>query len=227
MLSTSSKTVTRPPSSLSSALSRPQSPSRQQRRGFRSKILTSCKKKKRSFVSLCKLFIFCSIATQRYVGTSDFDRTAIITDVEDVLSQLKLEFKERKKVQSITPDELYREHQNYIPLLPDDAQEWLFRLVMLFLNALPVSLKKIVVSWDYKLPRLSDLNTAASQQHELEVLREATASAKLDYDEERQRVETMVSSLSPRRALVITLTFSLLTTHPQFPHLYYTTGLVR
>ena len=147
--------------------------------------------------------------------------------MEDVLSQLKLEFKERKKVQSITPDELYREHQNYIPLLPDDAQEWLFRLVMLFLNALPVSLKKIVVSWDYKLPRLSDLNTAASQQHELEVLREATASAKLDYDEERQRVETMVSSLSPRRALVITLTFSLLTTHPQFPHLYYTTGLVR
>ena len=48
--------------------------------------------KLRSFVSLCELFIFCSIVTRRYVGTSNFDRTAIITDVEDALSQLKLEF---------------------------------------------------------------------------------------------------------------------------------------
>ena len=71
---------------------------------------------------------------------------------------------------SQTPDELYREYQNYIPLLSDDAQDWSFRLVMLFSNALPVSLKKIVVSRDYKLTRLSDLITAASQQHELEVL---------------------------------------------------------
>ena len=153
----------------------------------------------RSFVSLCELFILCSIVTRRYVGTSDFDRTAIITDVEDALSKLKLEFRVRGQMQFITPDELYREYQNYIPLLPDDTQDWSFHLVVLFLNALPVSLKKLVVSRGYKLPRLSDLCTAASQQHELEVLREATVAAQLVYEEEKQRIETMVSSISSRR----------------------------
>ena len=49
----------------------------------------------RSFVSLCELFIFCSIITRRYVGTSDFDWTEIITDVEDALSKMKLEFRVR------------------------------------------------------------------------------------------------------------------------------------
>ena len=135
------------------------------------------KTKLRSFISLCELFILCSIVTRRYVGTFDFDRTAIIMDVEDALSQMKLEFRVRGQIQSITPDGLYREYQNYIPLLPDDAQDWSFHLVVLFLNALPVSLKKLVVSWGYKLPRLSDLSTAASRQHELEVLRESTVTA--------------------------------------------------
>ena len=96
----------------------------------------------RSFVSLCELFILCSIVTRRYVGTSDFDRTAIITDVEDALSKLKLEFRVRGQMQFITPDELYREYQNYIPLLPEDAQDWSFHLVVLFLNAFPVTLKR-------------------------------------------------------------------------------------
>ena len=92
---------------------------------------------------------------------------------------------------------MYWEYQNYISLLPDDAQDWFFHLVVLFLNALPVNLKNLVVSRGYKLPRLSDLTTTASQQHLLEVLREATVTARLVYDEEKQRIETMVSSLSP------------------------------
>ena len=105
--------------------------------------------------------------------------------MKEELSQLKLEFRVRGQIQSITLDELYREYQNYIPLLPEDAQDWSFHLVVLFLNALPVTLKKLVVSRGYKLPRLSDLCTAASQHHELEVLREATVAAQLVYEEEK------------------------------------------
>ena len=70
---------------------------------------------------------------------------------------------------------------------------------MLFLNALPVTLKKLVVSRGCNLPRLSDLCTAVSQQHELEVLRKATVTAQLLYEKEKQRIETMVSSISSRR----------------------------
>ena len=43
--------------------------------------------------------------------------------MEDALSQLELGFRVRGQIQSITPDELYREYENYIPLLLDDAQE--------------------------------------------------------------------------------------------------------
>ena len=68
----------------------------------------------------------------------------------------------------------------------------------MFLNALPVDLKKLVVSQGYKLPRLGELTTAARQQHELEVLREATVVAQRSYFEEKERIKTMITSLSPR-----------------------------
>ena len=103
------------------------------------------------------------------------------------------------QIQSITSDELYLEYQNYTPLLPDDAQDWYFHLVVLFLNALPVSLKILVVFRGYKFPRLSNLCIAASQHHELEVLRETTVTAQLVYEEQQQRIDTMVSSHSSRR----------------------------
>ena len=94
------------------------------------------------FVSLCHLFIFCSIVYRRYVGTSDYDKTQIITDVEEALSDIKLERQMRGQLHTITLDDLYREYQNFIPLLPADAQDWSFHLVVMFLNALPVDLKK-------------------------------------------------------------------------------------
>ena len=60
------------------------------------------------------------------------------------------------------------------------------------------------------------------------MLWEVTVTAKLVYDEERQLIDTIASSLSLFVVtLVITLTFSLLTTQPSLTHLYYTTGLVR
>ena len=83
------------------------------------------------------------------------------------------------------------------------AAWWCVRLAVSFGCAVferpPGWLEKFVVSRGYKLPRLSTLTTVEIQQKELEVLREATVAAMLVYDEERQRIETMNSSLSPRR----------------------------
>ena len=68
-----------------------------------------------SFVSLCHLFIFCSIVNDRYVGTSDFEKTQIITDVKETFYRIKLECQVQGQVQTITPDDLYREYQNCTP----------------------------------------------------------------------------------------------------------------
>ena len=48
------------------------------------------------------------------------------------------------------------------------------------------------------MPRLEELTTAARQQHELEVLREATVVAQRSHVEEKERIETMITSLSTR-----------------------------
>ena len=70
------------------------------------------------FISYCQLIIFCSIVQRQYVGASDYDQSQIITDVEHALSQLKMEFKDRHRMRFLTPDDLYRRYQDFIPLLP-------------------------------------------------------------------------------------------------------------
>lgn len=80
-----------------------------------------------------------------------------------------------------------------------DAQAWSFHLVVLFLNALPVELKKILISQGYKLPRMSTLNTVERQHYELEVLKEATVANRHIFEEERQRIEIMITSFSRHR----------------------------
>ena len=49
------------------------------------------------------------------------------------------------------------------------------------------------------MPRLGVLTTIEKQQHELEVLKEATVAAQRSYVEEIQRIEKKSTSLSPRR----------------------------
>lgn len=44
-----------------------------------------------TFTSLCQLLIFCNIVHRRYVGSSDYDHSQIITDVERKLTYLGLE----------------------------------------------------------------------------------------------------------------------------------------
>ena len=62
-----------------------------------------------------------------------------------------------------------------------------------------MELKKLVVLQGYTIPRLGALTTMEKQQHELEVLKEATVAAQRSYVEEKKRIKTISTSLSPRR----------------------------
>jgi len=150
-----------------------------------------------AFISYCQLIIFCSIVQRQYVGASDYDQSQIITDVEHALSQLKMEFKDRHRMRFLTPDDLYRRYQDFIPLLPQDANEWSFHLVVLYLNALPIHLKESVVARGYKLPQFRLLSTKVLQQRELELLREATVAAQRAMEEEKKRIRAMINSFTP------------------------------
>ena len=105
--------------------------------------------------------------------------------MEQELTRFKMEFRDRHRLQFMTPDDLYRCHQDFIPLLPEDANEWSFYLVVLYLNALPVHLKEYVVARGYKLPQFWLLSTKILQQRELELLREATVSVQRAIEEEK------------------------------------------
>ena len=66
-----------------------------------------------TFTSFYHILIFCSIVHRRYVGTSDFDHSQIITDVEHELTRLKSEFRVRDQPWTLTPNDLYRRYQDY------------------------------------------------------------------------------------------------------------------
>ena len=136
------------------------------------------------FVSLCHLLIFCNIVNKRYVGTFDYDHSKIITDVERELTHLRIEYRFKGQVQTLNPDDLYRRYQDFVPLLLEDANEWYLHLAVLFLNALPVTLKELVVGQGYKLPRFSLLSIKILQQHKLEVLRENMVTSQQLFEEE-------------------------------------------
>ena len=155
--------------------------------------LVTVQDKVSAFVSLSHLLIFCRIVHRRYVGSSDFDESEIIADVETELSSLKLETRVRGQTHCISPDELYWRYQDFIPLLPDDAHDWSFHLVVLFLNALPVTLKELIIVQGYKPPRFRELTTAVLQQRSLDILREKVVKAKYTFDQEKYRIKTMVN----------------------------------
>ena len=149
-----------------------------------------------ALVSLSRLLIFYRIVHRRYVGSADFDKSEIIADVETELSSLKLETRVRGQTHCISPDELYQRYQNFIPLLPDDTHDWSFRLVVLFLNALPVTLKELIIAQEYKPPRFSELTTTVLQQQALDILREKAVKAKYTFEQEKHRIKTMVNSFN-------------------------------
>ena len=94
--------------------------------------LVTVQDKVSAFVSLFHLLICCRIVHRRYVGSSDIDELEIIADMEAELSNIKIETRVSGQTHCISPDELYRLYQDFIPLLPDDAHDWSFYLVVLF-----------------------------------------------------------------------------------------------
>ena len=98
------------------------------------------------FVSLSNLLIFCDIIQHRYVGSTYFDKTQIISDVKTELSRLKLEVRVHGQVQLISPDELFCQFQDFILLLPNDAHKWSFHLVVCSSTHYPVRRKR----WCYR-----------------------------------------------------------------------------
>lgn len=100
------------------------------------------------------------------------------------LTHLRLKYRFKGQVQTLTPDDLYRRYQDFVPLLLEDANEWYLHIAVLFLNALPVTLKELVVSQRYKLRQFSLLSTKILQQHKLEVLREKMVTAQQSFEEE-------------------------------------------
>ena len=122
---------------------------------------------------------------RQYGGASDYDQSQIITDMEQEITRFKVKFRNRHRLRFLTPDDLYRHYQVFVPLLPDDANKWPFHLVVLYLNALSVHLKEYVVARRYKLPQFWLLSTKILQQRELELLREATVSVQRAIEEEK------------------------------------------
>ena len=58
-----------------------------------------------SFTSYCQLIIFCNIVHRQYVDASDYDQSQIITDVEEKIIRLKMEFRDRHRIRLLTPDD--------------------------------------------------------------------------------------------------------------------------
>ena len=117
--------------------------------------------------------------------------------MERELTRLKLDFRNRKKFRTLKPNYLYRRYQDYTPLLPNDTNEWLFHLVVLFLNALSIYLKESVVFGEYKLPTFNSLSTQVIQQQKLELLREVTVKAQRSMEEGEKRIRAMLPTFTP------------------------------
>ena len=79
--------------------------------GFlRSKLLVLC--------SLFHLHLFCDIVQLQYVETTTYDSNQMMSDISLTLSNLKLEYRFKSNLITLTPDDLYRRYIEYLLLLP-------------------------------------------------------------------------------------------------------------
>ena len=76
-------------------------------------------------------FLWHCLVTQ-YVGISTYDWNDTMSDISVSLLNLKLEFRFKGNIISLTPDGLYRRYIQYLPLLLSNTMTWFFRLVTLF-----------------------------------------------------------------------------------------------
>ena len=67
----------------------------------------------------------------------------MLLDILTVLFNLKLDFTGRGKGVSRTPDDMFREYMDYIPLLPIAVTQWVYLHLLLF-QTLPLRLQDYV-----------------------------------------------------------------------------------
>ena len=144
-------------------------------------------------------------------------------DIYLALSTLKLVYKSQCKLVILTPDTLYQQFIELSPLLLPNATAWYFGLVNLFYNALSVELQESIRLAGYILPDNSNLTTLSSQTSALQVLREKSVVAHKLLCEEKQRVISILHSVSPRNAGIhpmISQTEETIRSHTGTPHIH-------
>ena len=78
----------------------------------------------------------------------------MMSDISLTLSNLKLEYRFKSNLITLTPDDLYRRYIEYLLLLPSHTMTWYFSLVTLFYYALPLNLYNAIVKDRYQLLNL-------------------------------------------------------------------------
>ena len=152
---------------------------------LRSKILDLC--------SLSHLHIFCDIVQLQYVGTATYNSNQMMSDILLSLSNLKLAFRFKGNLITLTPDDLYRRYIQYFSLLPSDAMTWSLSLVTLFYHAVPLDLQDAIVKDSYQLPNISFLTTKPLQTTALQDLREHAVIMYKNLADETKRIKKILS----------------------------------
>ena len=155
-----------------------------------------------AYCDLCQLHLFCSIVKLQFVGTEDYDTHRMMHNIYLALSELKLLYKSQGKLVTLTPDTLYQQFIEFSPLLPPNATTWSFSLVTLFYNSLSVELQESIRLAGYILLDNSNLSTISSQTSTLQILREKSVVAHKLLCEEKQRVISILHSVSPHNARI-------------------------
>ena len=78
-----------------------------------------------------------------------------MSDISLFLSNLKLDFRCKGYLISLTPDDLYHRYIQSLPLLPTDAMTWSFSIVTLSYHALHLDLQDAILKNGHQLPNLS------------------------------------------------------------------------
>ena len=88
----------------------------------------------------------------------------MLANISLALSSLKKVSQLRRRIISLTSDDLFSRFVEFIPLLSPSVLAWYFSLVTLFFHALPLELKDAVQLRGYILPDLSTLINPLSQE---------------------------------------------------------------
>ena len=85
-----------------------------------------------AFCNLCRLHIFFISVQLKYAGTTSYDSYKMLADISLALSNLKMVYNHRRRMISLTPDDLFSRYTEFLPLLSPNTLIWSFILVTLF-----------------------------------------------------------------------------------------------